>query len=306
MFRNLHLKLFSLLLAMIFWVFVVSIENTFYQFPGEVAIQVFNQAADLAFASPLGSVKLIIRTTNSVSLRSLSPNDFEAYVDLRNVAAGKRKVPVLVTAKNPAVSVVRIEPSEIEVILSPVREKVISLKTTQRGQPSRGFRVQGIKLSQQTVKISGAESLLKKISNVKAEIMLEGTEDANVSKQITPKIYDASGGELKGLDINPETLEVMLTIVESEISKSLGIRPRFSGALLSGVVKKIVTNPGVTVVTGSRETLEKLDVLETEVIDLKGIEESFEKTVKLILPTGISLGEGEKGEVRVGVEVEGK
>ena len=37
---------------------------------------------------------------------------------------------------------------------------------------------------------------------------------------------------------------------------------------------------------------------------MKGISASFEKKVKIVLPDGVSLAEGEKGEVVVKVEIE--
>ncbi|MEK9133075.1 MAG: hypothetical protein AAB606_05215, partial [Patescibacteria group bacterium] len=76
MFKNLPLKILSLVLATVFWVFVVSLENNFVQFPEQIPIQVFNLAPDLALTGQLGTVKLGLRAADVGIMRSLSANDF--------------------------------------------------------------------------------------------------------------------------------------------------------------------------------------------------------------------------------------
>lgn len=216
MFKNIPLKIFSLLLATIFWIFVVSLENTFYKLPAEIPIQVFNRAENLALASILPSVHLTLRTADPLALRNLSPNDFEAYVDLRNAGAGKAHVAVSVTSKNPQVSVMRIEPSEVEVELEPVREKIVSVTPKIKGRLGTGFQIESVKLLRETVTVSGAESLLKKIAKGEVEIKLTGKEEENVTKQGTVKIFGEEGVLLEGLQIEPETVTALVTIVAEE------------------------------------------------------------------------------------------
>ena len=81
--KNLRFKILALVFAAIFWVFVVSMENTFYKLPDAVPVHVFNQAEDLALASEIGSVSLMLRADETVALKTLSAGDFEAYIDLK-------------------------------------------------------------------------------------------------------------------------------------------------------------------------------------------------------------------------------
>lgn len=304
MFKNLPLKFIALILAAIFWIFVVSLENTFYKLPADVPIQVFNQAANLALASPLQTVRLTVRTADSLILRNLSPNDFEAYVDLRNAGAGRGRVPVSVTSKNQQVNVVRIEPSEIELELEPVREKIVSLAPRVRGKLKSGFQIESVKLLRETVTVSGAESLLKKITKGEAEVEVSGEERENFVKKGSVKIFGEEGILLEGLRIEPETVDVIFTVVEAESSKQIGVKAKITGSVANGTVKKIEVHPAVISVTGSPEALASLNVLETEEIKLENLPASGEKKVRVVLPDGVKLGEGEKSEVRVKVEIE--
>lgn len=310
MLKNLRFKILALIFAAIFWVFVVSMENTFYKLPDAVSVHVFNQAEDLALANEISAVSLMLRADESVALKTLSAGDFEAYVDLKNAGAGVRKVPVFVTSKNPSVSVLKIEPSEVEVELEPVEEKIVSLEASVKGEPAHGFSIKSSKLSSSVVTVSGAQSVLKRIANVKAEVKLDGTEDKDQEKSATVKIYDRDGKILEGVDVKTEDISIFLKIIEIESFKQVGIRadlavaPDESGSTGGVVVKNVVIDPLVINVKGLKEALNKLEILSTEKIDMKGISASFEKKVKIILPDGVSLAEGEKGEVIVKVEIE--
>lgn len=305
MFKNLSIKFLALVLAIIFWFFVVSLENTFYRFPSEVPIQVFNQGQDLALASKLGGIHLSVRSSDPTVLRTLSVSDFEAYVDLRNFGAGTRNVEVLVTSKNPQVSVLKVDPSEIEVSLEPLKEKVATVKSEIVGSPLKGFKVDSVQLSKDRITISAAESVLAKIGQVKGEVQLDGTEDEKVLRTVTLKVFDTTGALLEGIKISEEkAIEATINIVELESRTEVGIKSKVVGSVINGIVKNIQIEPAVVSIIGNREVIEKVLYLETEPIYLQGASASLEKTVKVNLPQGVSLEPGQKNEIRVRVEIE--
>ncbi|MEK7523730.1 MAG: CdaR family protein [Patescibacteria group bacterium] len=304
MFKNLHLKFIALFFATIFWIFVVSLENTFFRLPQEVNVQVFNQTPELALARPLGSVKLTLRTQDAIIVPSLSPNDFEAYVDLRNVGAGIHRLTILVTSKNPQVSVVRAEPPEIEVELEPVKEKSVNVTPEVTGMPAGGFKIDSVKLSLERVTVSGAQSKLSKIGSAKAKVELTGGEKLSLTKTVSLVIYDRAGGVMEDLQVTPHELEALVNISEAETSRLVGVRAMVSGTVVNGTVKQIQVTPGVVSVTGNREIINGLEVIETEKLDLKDFETKPEQKAKLVLPLGVVLTKGQSGEVTVRVEFE--
>lgn len=312
MFRNLHLKFIALILAILFWVFVVSLENTFFQFPQEVNIKVFNQSQDLALASQLGTVKLTLRAEDANILRALSKNDFEAYVDLKDVGAGKAFVPVSVTSKNPQVSVVRTEPAKIEIELEPVREKNVTLLYEVSGKPADGFEVEesnivekGSAVPKYKTTIIGAQSVIAKVRSVVAKVSLKGTEKADVKKNIEEiTVVDDDGNYLEGVEIKQKNLQVAFTIRETENPKKVGINPIFPSRLHL-LIGKTEVEPAAVLIVAEKEVLSKIEVIETEEISFPedvaaGI---IEKKAKLVLPEGVKLAQGQSEEVSVKVEV---
>lgn len=304
MLKNLHFKILALVFAAIFWAFIVSMENTFFKLTEQVPIKVFNQSENLALTNDLGKVGLILRADDSVVIKTLSASDFEAYVDLKDAGAGNFKASVFVTSKNPRVSVLKIEPSEVEVGLEPVEEKIIAVFPSVRGEPKKGFELKSAKLSAQAVQVSAALTVLKKIGQAKAEIRLKGDEEEDFEAEPNVKVYDSEGNILEGVKVKTENVRIAVKIIEVESVKQVGIKANLEGAAENIVVKKVEINPAVVGVAGIKEVLNKIEILETEKIDLKGISASFEKKVKVVLPDGVELAEGEKGEVVVKVEIE--
>lgn len=304
MFKNLHVKIFALLLAVLFWIIVASLENNFYQMPQDVQIRVFNQAPELALSSKLETVKLTVRSQDIALLRRLLPGDFEAYVDLRNVGAGDSVLPVFVTSKNPQVNVVRVDPSEVKVAFEPMRQKYVALAFAVSGKPAVGFKIGSVKLSADSVIVKGASSALAKIASAKAEVVLNGAEKEDVVKAVKVKIYGRAGAEIEELQIESTDIAASVAIVAEEGSKQVEIKAKLTGTLANGTVKTIAVLPAMVFISGSSEALAAIETVETESIELAGASESFTKKAKFLLPAGVRLQEGQPQEAEVKVVIE--
>lgn len=303
LFHNLSIKIFSLVLAVLFWIFVVSLENSFYQFPQKIPVQAFNLASNLALTGELPGVQLTLRAQDEGMFKRLTASDFEAYVDLGRVGVGETAVPVSVTVKNPLVSVVRFTPESVVVEVENVREKRVNLVSQVTGQPGDGVRIERVELTQNTVTIKGAEKVLENIASAKAEIVLSGKEQEDVLLKATVHVFDRSGVEISGLEISEE-ITATVYFSEVELAKSVGVRAKITGSLENGTVKKIQVNPAVVVIVGSKKVIEKIEILETEPIDISAAPESFEKKVLLQLPERVDLAKGQAKDVSVQVEIE--
>lgn len=299
MFKNFGVKIFSVALAAMFWVLVVSLENAFSKLPEPVEVQVFNLAEGLALQDKPVSVEFVVRAQDPGLLRSLAPGDFEAYVDLSNVGAGTHRVPVAVTSRVAQVTVVRAEPSEVSLTLEPVREKLVPLKLVLEGSPLPGFRLESSKLSRENVRISGAESKLKKITQARARLTLNGTERESASAVPEVVLLDSRGAPVSGIKILDTDMSVSLVIAQAEATKLVGVRPSLTGTIVDGVISHIEVSPSVLLITGKTEVIDAVTELATEPVDLVGISADFEKKTTVVLPLGVSLAAGEPREITV-------
>lgn len=293
MLHNLPLKIFALVLAAFFWFFIVSLESRFLQVPGEVPIQTFNLAPTTALSSELGTAKIGVRVEDTLRAANLKPEDFEAYVDLSDAGVGRSTVRVSVSSKNPSVSVVRIEPREVEVIIEPLRERLSKVSARVIGAPANGYAVESISLTPASVSVLGADAQLKRIARAEAVIKLEGAETASFTTgQLNVVFYDSSGSAMGGVQIKETALTAAVAIVATKLVKQIGVRATFSGSPQAGFVKGVEVIPALISVTGSKEKLEAVSAVETEPVDLSKESASFEKNVRIALPEGISMAEG--------------
>ncbi|MCA9374411.1 hypothetical protein KC725_04595, partial [Candidatus Peregrinibacteria bacterium] len=88
-FSNIHLKLLALISAIVLWFVVITVENTIYIFPQELEIDVRNLGSNLSLANELPEVKLFLQVSKE-ELKSLTPDDFNVYIDLGNAQAGEK------------------------------------------------------------------------------------------------------------------------------------------------------------------------------------------------------------------------
>lgn len=293
MFRNLPLKIFSLFLAALFWFFIISLESRFVQVPGEVAIQAFNLAPNTALSSKLGTAKIGVRVEDTLRAANLKPGDFEAYVDLSVTGVGRSMVRVSVSSKNPSVSVVRIEPREVEVFIEPLREKLVRISGRVTGAPASGYAVESVTLAPSAVSVLGADAQLKRIARAEAVGALDGTEAASFSTtRLAVAFYDTVGRTVEAVQMKETELTAQINLKATRVTKQVGVRAILNGSPQTGFVKAVEVIPALVSITGSQEKLSAISALETETIDLSKESASFEKVVRLALSDGITVSDG--------------
>lgn len=290
--RNFKLKLLALLFAILFWIFVVSTENTFYTFPSNdsagIPIKAFNLSENLTLTQELGKVRVTIRTTSDM-YQKLSEADFEAYIDFSGREAGKYVSDIAVTSKKPEVTVLKVEPSQIETTLESVTSKTVNIVSELVGKPAPNYEVSEVKLEITTMKIFGPESVLTSLNELKAGIELNGSEQEDFEKTFTVKALDGTGKELDTIRMEQNDVKAAVTINEVLESKTVGVRANITGTEGKVWIQKVIVDPATVLIKSEGKKLEKLEYLETEEINAGNLRQTVEKKVRLILPKGILL-----------------
>jgi hypothetical protein len=148
---------------------------------------------------------------------NVNSNEFEVFLDAQNLSEGNYLVAVNYISKNPKITVVSIEPSQLELNLEAITSKEIKLTNEVSGSPAKGYDLKNVKLSQETIKISGAASVLANITELPIKIALDGSENADFSRKITmeaPGDWNLSG---KTVNFDPPIIQV-----DIEVRKSAG------------------------------------------------------------------------------------
>jgi YbbR domain-containing protein len=300
--KNWKVKILALSSALIFWVFIISIQNTFHEYPEAIQIQPFNLPTELSVVNDLGEVKMTLDIEQE-EMKNLVTDDFTAYVDLQGMGVGESMAEILVTSKNSNVKILKTEPSKIQVVVEEIDSKQIPLKYKLKGEAKEGYEVIEVSLSKSEVEITGAKSTIQKIIEGEIEFLLNGDEEESVSKPGSIEIFDINGEEAKNVEIKDEEIEAVIKIQQISETKTVGVEPGFLGSLKEGWIEKITVTPQTLKIKGDPVSLKDIESIETEKIDLRTITGNSTIKTKLLLPSGVST-EGNLKEVSVKIEIE--
>lgn len=297
--KNWELKILALLSAIVLWFFVVGIENNSYRFPEEIEIHAVNIPQDMSVSNDLGKAKIRIRADQEM-IKNLTKSDFDLSVDLTSAHGGEQDVALSATSKNDKVTILKVEPSTVHVVLEQIMHKDIKIKPVVSGNPAKGYSVKDTQVTPQTVTVSGGKSLLAKIGSISAEIKLDGTESTNFKQNVVLKLPDTVSS-LKNVTMNLEQALIDVTITQDLQQKTVVVKPNLQGSVdLLVLSKKLVVTPETIILQGKEDVLNSLDSVETEPVSFETLQKSLTPTrVKLILPKGVSLPDSQPNAVMI-------
>jgi YbbR domain-containing protein len=290
--KNWQLKILAVISAIILWLFVVGTENTVSLFPQELDIELVNIDENVGISDTLPKVKIYIKADKEM-IKNLTVKDFTAQIDLEDLTAGEYTLPVNVLSKNPQVSVIRAEPKEVRIKLSPRIEKEVDILTSYAGNPAVKYKVQSLKAEPDKVRITATQSVLDKIKNVEAKFVLDGAETETIEQKVTLTIPEKFNVPHETISINPSQVMVEAIIVPDIKEKEVPVKVTFNGTTdEEGWRQKVTLNPAKVKITG--ENFEEIEFIETAPIDINRLINSRDiETVGLILPDNISLVDAE-------------
>jgi YbbR domain-containing protein len=291
---NWGIGLVSLVLALSLWVYVTDRENPERTgwVAGAVPIEVVNAPADKAVYPPLDeSVTVRVRASESV-LERLTAEDFRATVDLSDVTSDEATVKVRVESKEPRAVVVDVSPSEVTVTLENVTSRTVPVRTQLVGAPPRGYEARETAVEPEEAVVSGPESLVGRVEAAEADVNLTLVR-TDFEQTLLLQARDERGGNIQGVNVEPESAVVRVEIEQLEFSATFIVRPDVSGLPADGYdVISVQVDPPLIVISGSLEVLQRIDAVQgilTEAVSIEGASADVVRTVALRLPQGASV-----------------
>ena len=216
-FKNIQIKFLAVVSALLLWIFVVGVENYVYLFPTELPVKIINLGQNVSVANELSKVKVRYKASDNTGA-NVNSNEFELFLDAQNLNEGNYSLEVNFISKNPKITIVYVDPPRLELNLEGITSKEIKLRNTVSGSPAKGYDLKAVKLTQETIKISGAASVLAKITELPIKLSLDGSENADFSRKITPEApaeWNLSG---KTISFDPPVIQANI-----EVRKSLKV-----------------------------------------------------------------------------------
>jgi YbbR domain-containing protein len=297
----------AFLLAMAVWVMAInssdpSVEKTY---PNPVPIEVIGQSSDTVINTDISeNVSLTLRAPTSIwNTMIVEKAPVRAFIDLAGLGVGPHTVPVQIQIGTKPVEVISYSPRSVTLEIESLMTRTMDIRVIYQGSLPIGFQAEDPVLTPTTVTVSGAESIVKSITEVRAVVKLTDVK-TSIHQTLSLVAVNANGQVVNDVSITPDKVDYSQQVVERGGYRNLVVKVVTAGALPAGyqLTSLSVFPPTVTVFSSDTALVDALPgYIETVPIDLTGKSSDFEQRVALDLPFGIQAIESEQVSVSVGI-----
>lgn len=301
--KNIDIKLFSLFLAIILWLYIASGENPTVENFIDISLSQTNLGEDLVIKEFPTSVSVGIRGPKNI-INNISSHQINGIVNFSEISEEglyKLKVEVVPPKKT---QITRIIPSEIKVEVEKVLTKEVEVEYSLIGVPEKGYSLADEpQFNPYKVKITGAQSVLENVKQIICAIDISGIKE-DLKRKIKVKSVNANGNEVKEVKIEPDIVEVLISLTRGYPEKQLKVKPKIIGKPAPGYyISEILSYPDETKIFGNYSKISNIEFLETIPIDVGGITKTLSVKVSPALKEGLNIVEGEVELIEVTIQV---
>ena len=315
-FENGWLKLLSLAIAIVLWLFVTN-----YQDP-ETVLTINNVPVKILHMNTItseGKTCIVLDDTDTIPVvtisaprsvvDALSSDNIIATADVQDIEADNM-VPIVITTNKYNDAITNIT-SSIRYVLLSIEDEVTAtypIELSVTGDVAEGYQIGQIILEQNQVRVTGPASEVENVARAGVVVDVSGTEN-NISTNAEIHLYDADGRDIR-LDKNL-TLNIDKTMVRVELLalKQIPVKIAVSGTPADGfrLTGETSVDPGRITVAGKKGVLDGINAVSIPSAELnvtnrtKTLIKTFE--IADYLPDGVITAEGEATTVKVTVEI---
>ncbi len=285
----------SLLVAVAVWILAVTSSDPSETrvYPKPVPVEVIGQSTNLVVVSDLPeTVTVNLRAPVSIWDKLTSGSaSVRAFIDLSSITEGEHVVPVQIQVGIKPVEIISFSPLEVDLVLESLSTSQFDIQVVNRGALPVGYQTAAPKLSETTAVVSGAESRVSQVTEVRAVVDLSQVR-SDINQTITLQPVDANGLTVRGVTVTPDKITLLQTVSQRGGYRNVVVMVITEGQVKNGYrLTSITVNPP-TVTVYSSDTL-VVDALpgyvETRVIKLNDRQENFTETVELNLTSNLQV-----------------
>ena len=298
----------AFLLALAVWISATTSQDPTEEraYGTKVPIEIIGQDPTLIVTTELPeTVSLVLSAPTSIwRVLDAEPDSVRAIVDFSGLEAGAYNLPVQIQIVPRPVRKVLQTPASVNVTLEKLANKELSIKIVQSGSPAAGYQAETVSLSKDTVTVTGPESVVSKVNEVRAVIDVTN-EVESINRTVTLQALDANELPVTGINLVPDRVLVNQEIVQRFGYRNVVVKVMYIGQPASGYRLTNISAfpPAVTVFSSDPQIVSDLPgYIETNPIDLTNLNDDADISMDLNLPSGVSVvGEQTSILVRVGI-----
>ena len=291
--RDLPLKAAALAIALLLWVAAAEAapREKVEWFPGRVPVERPDVPVGYVLRGQLGEVRVLLRAPETI-FDKIAQQDLRATVDIGDLNAGRNEVQdatIHVTASDPRVAVVQLDPATVSVRLERLVSRTLGVQVRFANAPPAGFQPGVAALSAAEVTVSGPQSQVASVAAVYATLRY-GDTPVDLSQSAQAVAVDASGVLVDGVLVEPSAVQVTVPILSTASTRTLPVLWSLRGNVANGYwITQVTTDPVAVTVRGDQALLGPLARIETAPIDVSGLTTNRSYRVPLVLPAGVTL-----------------
>jgi YbbR domain-containing protein len=205
-------------------------------------------------------------------------------------------MPVLVSAP-PGIQC-QVYPNEVSVTIETLSEKVVPVVLTLKGDVAPGHTAQSPQYHPVTVTARGSKQAIETLTQIHAEVDIEAAK-----QRIEQTVVLATN--IPGVQLSSETVWVIIPVVQTDMTKTVQVKPQIIGAPADGfMVIQITTDPTAVEISGQIEVVTDLQELLTRPVNIQDADKDHMEEVHLQPVAGVDDLESKliKVQILIGVD----
>ena len=311
--ENLGIKLTAVLLAILFWLIVVNVDNPSRteQFRVPVTLKNADTVTDAGMVYEIlddtDSVTVTVRAPRSV-VTDMEASDLTVTADFDNITP-MNTIPLEVTANRYANRIDRMVIShynlKVDLEEAKTREFPVSLEI--QGTPAEGYTVGDISATPNLVTVTGPAGVVDRIQKLTARVSVENRKmTTRTSVDLKPE--GADGAEIRDDRLTLSQKQVM-TSVSFLQTKSVDLRLSTTGTCASGYhLADIESDPTTVTIAGAEAVLNEISTIQIPggVLNIQNATEDVVKEIDIsqYLPQNVKIPQGGNTSVKLTARIQ--
>lgn len=302
--KNTTQKFFSLVFAIVFWLFVMDTENPeMTKVISRVPIELLGIEQTLAQGlqnMTIGDQFVDIRVHGRrKDVLTLTINDFKATVDVFQAKKGTMNFPLTVKSLGEGITVDSLSQTTIALDFDQIITSSKPVKIEIVGEPPEPYYLEQAKLENEYLDVLGPEQVVNRVAYIQGVMDVTGVT-ASFKSEFSLVAVDAQGKVLEGLKLSQSKQSVAFEIMKERrvpiVTDVVGSVPE--GYLL---LETLLSQEDIGIV-GPEALVDAVEALTTQPIKLDGFDKNSEATVQFILPSGVKIKPNEVVKIKVAID----
>lgn len=260
---------------------------------------------DLALVDPgMVTVDITIRGDRSDVRKVIANSDrVTAVADVSGLAKGKHNVTLDITVPS-SVDLQKSSMEEVSITIDDRISKDIPVEVDYEGTFEDTQKPGNVSIHPETITATGAAATVNSIERMKVVVSADELAEQQVSLTKTVKPVDKNGLEVGHVSLSNTQVQITAGLVTT---RTVSLHVETTGDPADGYEVTGVEAPSAVTLEGPLSVLNGLTEVETEAIDVSGLNEDVTVDLTVSLPAGVTLTEPEKLQATVNIaEAQGK